>query len=485
MTLGEVAAAIGAVCPDAAKGLRVCRVSADSRQTEKDDLFVAIKGERFDGHAFVEQARANGAVACICRRGGWRAGSGRSTIPLLEVDDTIAALGRLATHYRARFSPPATIVIAVTGSNGKTTTKSMIDHVLRHSIKGCCSPRSFNNAIGVPLSILSADSDDRYMIIEIGSNARGEIASLGRIVMPDVAVITSIGDAHTEGLGDLNAIAAEKASLLTYVRAGGLAIVNVDNPAIRTHLHRASRVRMVTIGRSAGADWRVTGVRGTMRLTEFELDGEYHVELPMPGIHHATNAAAAFCVAAEFGLSRSEIAERLRSFKALDGRTRLYDLGDIKLIDDTYNANPASMIAALQTMRHENHRRRVFVMGDMLELGQSGPAQHVRMVRAAYDAGIDVLVTVGPTTARAAASLCRAAVPPKSICCEDAHSAAEVLLAVLAPGDTVWVKGSRAMALDRAVARVRADYGRRRDPQRSKAGPGRCGAGSPAVSLAP
>lgn len=502
MSLSEVAAAIGSPCPPDAGDIRIRRITTDSRSAGPGDLFVAIKGDRFDGHEFIDQAASKGAVACLCCRDGVDRHHPAASIRLLQVGDTITALGALAAHYRARVMPASTTVVAVTGSNGKTTTKCMIDHVLRGSIKGCSSPRSYNNAIGVPLSILATEADDRYLIAEIGTNAPGEVAALAAIVSPDVAVITSIGEAHTEGLGDLHAIAAEKASLLDHVRAGGLAVVNIDRPELRANLRQASECSALTFGRASDADLRVIRLQGNACHTTCELcyrvqprdpdqgpgrerrvvqprsgawgsggrrmlahshsDGCYHVELSMPGVHHATNAAAAFGVAREFGLTGKEIVDRLGGFAPVDGRTQLYDLGDLRLIDDAYNANPASMAAALETMRLEDDpRRRVFVMGDMLELGSFSSALHRRVMLAVYEAGIDVLVAVGPAMADALEVIGALAVGPRIIRCDDADAAGDLLLRIIEPGDTVWIKGSRAMQLDRVVSRVRADYGRR------------------------
>ncbi len=502
MSLSEVAAAIGSPCPPDAADIRIRRVTTDSRDAEPGDLFVAIKGDRFDGHEFIDQAASKGVVACLCRHDGVDKRRPGSSIGLLEVGDPITALGALAAHYRARVMSASTAVVAVTGSNGKTTTKCMIDHVLSGSIKGCSSPRSYNNAIGVPLSILATETDDRYLIAEIGTNAPGEVAALAAIVSPDVAVITSIGEAHTEGLGDLHAIAAEKASLLDHLRPGGIAVVNIDKAELSANLLQASQCRTLTFGRASDADLRVIRVRGSACHTTCELcyrvqpcdpdqgpererpvvqpragawrsgqcrmlahshsDGCYRVELPMPGVHHATNAAAAFGVAREFGLTGKEIVDRLGGFAPVDGRTRLYELGDLRLIDDAYNANPASMAAALETMRLEDDpRRRIFVMGDMLELGRFSPALHRRVMLAVYEAGIDVLVAVGPAMADAVEVIGALAVGPRIIRCDDADAAGDLLLRIIEPGDTVWIKGSRAMQLDLVVSRIRADYGRR------------------------
>jgi len=289
MTLGNVAAALGTVCDPNISQIVIRRITTDSRDVQPGDLFFALRGPRFDGHQYAGQALAKGAVACVC---DYRFDAAIGSGPLLSVDDTLAALGRLAIHYRHVVLPVSTVVIAVTGSNGKTTTKCMIDHILSGEFKGRSSPKSFNNAIGVPLTLLSADLNDRYLVVEVGSNSPGEVAALAAMVSPNVAVITSIGEAHLEGLGDLHAVAAEKTSLLRSVRPAGFAVVNVDRPEILPSLAAAGRTRLLTFGVDQSAKLCVTRRRANLYGTAFELEGRYQVNLPMPGAHHATNAAA-------------------------------------------------------------------------------------------------------------------------------------------------------------------------------------------------
>ncbi|UCE61256.1 MAG: UDP-N-acetylmuramoyl-tripeptide--D-alanyl-D-alanine ligase [Phycisphaerales bacterium] len=460
MLLKEIAEAIGSSAPASEAKIPVRGVSIDSREMKPGDLFIAVQGARFDGHDFIGQAAIKGAGAFVCRRDKVGQLPGDVVIPRLVVDDTIEALGRLATYYRREVMPAYTTVVAVTGSNGKTTTKRMIDHVLGQSMKGRSSPRSFNNNIGVPLTILSGEADDRYMIAEIGTNAPGEVAALSAMVAPDIAVITSVGQAHLEGLSDLAGVAAEKASLLDHLRPEGLAVVDADSPELEPLLEKAGGIRMVTFGTSQYAALRLTSVRGTMDRTTFELDGRYHMVLPMPGVCHATNAAAAFAVALEFGVGVDEIAKRLKGFTPPDGRTRVLTMGQMKVINDTYNANPSSMLAAVNTLRQASGRRRVFIMGDMLELGAASPGLHRDVVGAICRAGIEVLVAVGPQTTEAVHSVAETPGGVRFVCCDDVDAAGKVLPTILLPGDTVWIKASRAMQLDQLVDDLRIKLGK-------------------------
>ena len=243
LKLDVVADALGGVCrsDDDPQTITIHRVAIDSRDAQTGDLYVAIRGERFDGHRFMAEAVSRGAVACVAQRDHPLASE--LSAPVSLVDDTVKAMGRLASYYRREVLPASATVIAITGSKGKTTTKRMIDHVLCRSLTGVAAPKNFNNDIGVPLTLLSAPANARYVVVEIGSNAKGEVAALAEMTAPDAAVITSIGEAHMEGLGDLEAIAAEKGSILDHVRPGGLAVVNIDQPEIMPFVRRFTRGR--------------------------------------------------------------------------------------------------------------------------------------------------------------------------------------------------------------------------------------------------
>lgn len=457
LSLEQIAKAINAQSHDLPEHLSAGGVSVDSRSIARGDLFFAICGERFDGHEFTGRALQKGAVACVCaREHGVGAAGNRG--PFLFVDDTATALARLAAYYRSNVMAPSTQVVAVTGSNGKTTTKRMIDHILGKTLQGRASPKSFNNHIGVPLTLLAVEADDRYVIAEIGSNAPGEVATLGALVRPDVAVITSIGEAHLERLGDLHGVAAEKTSLLDSLQPSGLAVVNVDQHEIRPFLERRMNGRLLTYGQVPGVRLPGTVVRSDLSGTTFELEERYRIRLTFPGPHHVANATAAFAVGRWFGIDPVEIARQLETFEPGEGRAKVYTDNGVTVVDDSYNANPTSMNAAIETMRSVGGEaaRRVFVMGDMLELGRCTDAFHERVVRNVMEAGIEVLVTVGEQTGKAVRAVGQAKAFPCCISCENTDTATEALVNLVSRGDVVWIKGSRAMQLDRVVDSLRA-----------------------------
>ena len=464
LTLGEAASAIGANPPAASASLTVDRVITDSREIHAGDLFVAIRGKRFDGHAFLAEAARRGAVACLCDFEGASSlefdGHADAIVPMV-VDNTISALGRLAAYYRREVVSSTTEVIAITGSNGKTTTKLMLHHLLSASLLGRCAPGSFNNEIGVPLTLLSAERDDRYLIVEIGTNAPGEVAHLAQMAAPTIGVITSVGEAHLAGFGDLTAIAAEKASLMDHVASGGLCVVNIESDELANQMGQPRGCEVWTVGRTSGAKFAVAEVEGSLVGTTFTLSGFGRVHVPLPGSHHAVNAAAAMAVARRLGLLGEDMIRRLRSFVPPAGRAQRVRIGDFTLMDDTYNANPASVVAAIDSLSLVKQGRRVFVLGDMLELGDASARLHRAIVRRMVDAKVDLLLTVGKKTRQAAGEVKNEGADMMIVACEDSDSAGDALVSLLQPGDTVWIKASRELRLEKIVERVRSSHGER------------------------
>lgn len=461
LTLQEAIAAMGGRVRDGVAAASVAAVSTDSRTLSAGELFFAIAGERFDGHCFVVDALrrgASGAVVCAARGPDLArvvaAEAPEARGPLVFVDDPVAALGRLAAFHRRQL---AAEVIAVVGSNGKTTTKAMIAHVLSGRRRGRASPRSFNNAIGVPLTLLAADAADEFLVVEVGTNAPGEVSALGAIVQPDLAVITSIGEEHLEGLGDLHGVAREECAILRALRKGGFAAVNGDAPEVRAHLP-ADGPTIATFGRSDDADLRVSDVAYAHPWLTFTLNRRFAYRLRMAGVHNALNAAAAALVAKRLMLDHVEIAERLASFAPPPMRGEIIEVGGVTVYNDAYNANPSSARAALDAFAAlPCERQRIVVFGEMRELGSQTPALHEALARRLAQERVQRVLLVGaavgwmhPTLAAARGQ------GPVVECFSDVPAVAARLSDLAQPGDTLLLKASRAVGLERVLEALRA-----------------------------
>lgn len=465
LEFSEVLAATGGLVRGDVPTLSIGGVSTDSRSVRPGDLFFALSGEKFDGHDYVGEALRRGAAGAVVSaerhervaRGLSEEFEGRRPL-LVRVDRPVAALGRLAAYHRQQH--PAS-VIAVVGSNGKTTTKEMIHHVLKSRLKGRASPKSFNNEIGVPLTLLSAEPGDDYLVVEVGTNHPGEIAALGEIVRPDMVVLTCIAEEHLEGLGDLDGVAEEETSILRFLAPRGFAAVNVDAPQIRKHLPPASfggeGGRIATFGSAEDADLRVTRVVYEAPWLQFELNGRFAYRLHMPGAHNATNAAGAIAVARRLGFAPEEIAEQLASFVPPPMRGEVLRLGDVRLINDAYNANPHSALAALEMLHAlAAGGRRIVVFGEMRELGDHAAALHRRVAERLREERVDHILLVGRAVEFMHDALRGGGLfHPTVECCESPEECGQRLAALVRPGDVILLKASRAVGLERAVEPLR------------------------------
>lgn len=439
----------------------------DSRVCRPGQVFFALKGECTDGHAFVPDAAAAGAALAVIESpdllpAGWRERIGPMAV--LHTAGVGAGLLRLAAAHRRRLEN--TSVIAVGGSNGKTTTVRLLSAVLGATLRGSASVKSFNNAVGVPLTILGAKRSDQFLVCEVGTNAPGEIAPLAEVVAPDVAVITSVGREHLEGLSSLAGVAAEEASLLGGLVPGGLAVLpaGVDELAgpARKRLAQVAGATAVTFGFGEDADLRVTDC-GHVRSedgvwTRFRVNGREWYDVPLAGRHNALNATAALAVARRLGVPDELAREGLRGVKGAEMRMQIARVpvegGHVEVYNDAYNANPESMIAALATFADLSRGagRRVAVLGDMLELGDAAPDLHREIgASIAAEGSADVVVTVGPLAGFIAERLSRSW-PADRIVPIDDPDRAESAAGLLRAGDAVLLKGSRRMGLERVVA---------------------------------
>lgn len=421
-------------------------VSTDSRRLTAGELFVAIRGERFDGHDFIADAVARGAAAILAETGRGSAPAGGP--PLVRVSDSVAALGLLAAAHRRALRGQ---VIAVAGSNGKTTTKLMIHHLLSGRFRGTASPGSFNNQIGVPLTLLAASPDDDYVVVEIGTNARGEVASLAAMASPDVGVITSVGEEHLEGLGDRAGVAAEECALLPHIRLRGRALVNVDSPEVGPHLH-AGPSALLTLGRTPSAALRLRSARVEPPWTCAETSDGLSFRLPLCGVHNADNALAAIAVARSFGVSDDEIVARLSTVALPGMRNQVVQVGGVTIINDAYNANPPSVVAALDFLEAvPTTGRRWAVLGEMRELGAASAVQHRRVAGEAARRSIAGFVLVGAAAELMGPALLADGIDRRVERCADAEDCARFLARALQPGDVLLLKASRAVQLERVL----------------------------------
>ena len=460
LVLSEIIEAIEGRAATAVPPMSVGGVSTDSRSVQAGELFFALTGPTFDGHAFLADALRRGAAGAVVA--AEKAAAATKTLRdagvsglLIEVKDPLEALGKLATFHRGQSSAD---VIAVVGSNGKTTTKAMIDHVLQAKHKGRSSPKSFNNEIGVPLTLLSAEAADDYLVVEIGTNSPGEVTRLAALAKPEMAVITCIGEEHLEGLGDLDGVAKEECSVLEHVERGGFAAVNSDWPLIREYLPDHG-LKVATFGRNKSADLRVTETRFEDPWLNFTVNDRFPYRLRMPGAHNALNAAAAITIALRWGMSHEEAAARLESFVALPMRSEVLYFNDVTLINDAYNANPDSALAAIDVLEAMPARgRRIVVFGEMRELGERAPELHRRVAERLRDSEINHVLLVGTAAEMMAGVLRRddTLFGPRVECFASVEECRAALLALVKEGDAVLLKASRLVALDRLVEPLRS-----------------------------
>jgi UDP-N-acetylmuramoyl-tripeptide--D-alanyl-D-alanine ligase len=427
----------------------VTGVCTDSRNVRAGDLFFALPGEHADGHAFVGDALRQGAVAAIVSRPDIVSDLPTRGVVIL-VDDTVKALGRLGAFHRRQL---AAQVIAVTGSNGKTSTKMMIDHILGGRMHGRAAVKSFNNEIGVPLTLLSAERGDEYLVVEIGTNAPGEVSQLGAMTLPDIALITSISESHLAGLGDVDGVATEKLSLLRHLKPGGCAVVNTDYEVVRRLLSQETGPRLLTFGSGDGADLRLTEIRTEKEGIWFQVNGRLEVRLPVLGRHNAMNAVGAMAVARRLGLTHEEIAERLATFALPAMRLQRVDCGGgVTVINDAYNANPASMREALQVLADFPARgKRICVLGDMLELGDRSADLHRQLGEQVGESNVSLAICVGEHAKAMAQAAKRVRSTLKTRCHQNSSLAAKAIRSLVKRGDVVLVKGSRGVQMERVV----------------------------------
>lgn len=424
----------------------ITQISTDSRTISKDDLFVALVGEKFDGHDFIDVARQGGASGVVVSK---RTETGLPIV--IEVEDSLIALGDIAAFHRSKFDLP---VVAITGSNGKTTTKDMTASVLSRRFAVFQSEKNYNNQIGIPSRLLELDDNSQLGVLEIGTNQPGEIERLSQIVKPTVGVITNIGHSHLEFLGSLEGVAEEKGSLVERVEC---AVLNIDDP-MTPRLTRRVCGKITTFGCSGDADVSAHEIEiqslGKPSFT-LQINGKdaTRVSLPCLGIHNVLNALAAASVGIWAGLTSAEICDGLENYAPANMRMQPIECDGLYIINDAYNSNPDSLKHALEFLsRMHTSGKRIAVLGDMLELGQESKKLH-------FDAGMNlpaniaVLISVGTRSLdiiRGAAGRIET-----TFACETPEAAARQLREFSQSGDLVLIKGSRGMKLEQIVDEYR------------------------------
>ena len=437
----EIAAAVGGrLLQD---GGSITRVSTDSRDIQTGDLFVPLVGERFDGHAYLDMALSKGAAGCLC------AAAPETLLPekfYIAVEDTERALGDLAGWYRRKFAIP---VVQVTGSAGKTTTKEMLAAVLGQHFNTLKTLANYNNFIGTPQTLFRLEQGHEAAVIETGMDHFGQIARMGEMVQPTVAVITNVGDAHIGNLdGTRQGVLRAKSEIFAHLAPDGLAVLNGDDPLLNT---LALPFKTLRCGEGAGCNVRVTdvverGIEGVSCTVTTEK-GSYALSIPSPGRFMIYSASMGVAIGEQLGLSRQEIIDGVAAYTPTGSRMRLLPRPDNRLIiDDCYNANPQAMEAALEILADTACRRRVAVLGDMGELGPISHDAHLEVGRVTARLGLDAVIAIGPKSAAIAETA-----GPRALHFDTVQQALPALREQLTPGTAMLVKASHAMEFGKIV----------------------------------
>jgi UDP-N-acetylmuramoyl-tripeptide--D-alanyl-D-alanine ligase len=420
--------------------------SIDSRTLTAGDLFIAIAGERFDGHEYVQTALEKGAVGAIVAAGKDVAGD---PLRLLQVEDTVKALQLLGAAARRLWGKP---LLAVTGSAGKTTTKEILAHILATRFRVMKSSGNLNNHIGLPLQLLKLEAEHDLAVVEMGMNHAGEIRALGALAHHDLAVVTTVAPVHLEFFGSLKEIARAKYEIIETLHSGGVAVLNADDEYV-CQFGRDFKGKVVTFGTKRAADVsahniKLNGAEGST----FDLvvgSVEEPVTFPLVGEHNIYNALAAAAAAMERGLTPSQAAVALSSIAPPDKRGQVLQIGGATIINDCYNSNPRALAAMVDTLASMKAQRRILVVGEMLELGPTAEALHRESGKHAAEKKIDLVIGVRGMARAVAEAACGAGTQAQFV--ETPEQAGEWLAQNLRPGDAVLLKASRGVKLERAL----------------------------------
>lgn len=456
MTVDEITVATKGMREGGRPDLIVSSVSKDTRILSRGDLYVAIRGEKFDGHQFIKEAAQKGASGAMIQA-DWKGSQTRDPFFFIRVADTLEALGQWAGHWRQKFTIP---VIAVTGSSGKTTTKDMLASILGMRGLVCATQGNLNNLIGMPFSIFTMNLNHQFAVFEMGMNRLREIAKLAQIAGPTIGIITNVGRAHLEGVGGIEGAAKAKGELFEALTPSDLAVVNQDDPWIA---RMTTKARRKTFSLKNTANVFCTAIKACGDETEVTLttaSGAKEFKLPFRGQHLVADWLAAYCVCEELGITDVEIAEgsKKMTHAKMRGEESAFNDGII-LVDDTYNANPDSVAAALDSLSEKfPGRRKIAVLGDMLELGGFAEKLHGEVGARAAQSGVDVLLAYG-TFSRAMVEGFERGSGDEAFAFEEVALLNEKLKGLLKKDDVVLVKGSRDSRMERVVVFIRQYLG--------------------------
>ena len=431
------------------------QVTTDTRKIGAGDLFIALRGENFDGADFAADALAKGAAAVLVSAPlsvSVQKGLKNAKGAVLTVPDTLLAYQAIAHAWRMKFDIP---VVAITGSNGKTTTKDLTAAVLAGRGAVCRTAANYNNEVGLPLTLLGITEDDTAAVVEIGMRGLGQIAALAPVAAPTIGIVTNVCEVHMELLGSIENIAKAKAELVQAIPAGGTVILNADDERVAAMRSLAADgVRVLTYGIGGAADIHAEALRTTVDGSQFMVTwgSERHdYSIPLTGRHNVSNALAALATGFVLGLTPQEMQAGLRTLAPTKMRYEVHEVGARRFINDAYNASPSSMRAAIETTAALYHGRRIAVLGDMLELGAAAEEAHREIGKRVAELGFAALVTYGAQAAwmheaaqAAGCSICHHA--------ETHEAAAKYLREILVDGDTVLFKGSRGMKMEQIIA---------------------------------
>ena len=452
LTWDEMCAATGAhlYSGKIAGAAVIPQITTDTRKVASGDVFIALRGENFDGADFAADALHKGAAAVLITEpisADVQKSLKKEKGTVLTVKDTLAAYQAIAHAWRMKFDIP---VVAITGSNGKTTTKDLTAAVLSGRGAVCRTAANYNNEVGLPLTLLGITAEDTAAVVEIGMRGLGQIAALAPVAAPTVGIVTNVCEVHMELLGSIENIAKAKAELVEAIPAGGTVILNADDERVAAMRSLAGEgVRVLTYGIAAAADVRAEALRCTADGSQFMVtwaNERHDYSIPLAGRHNVSNALAALAAGFVLGLTPQEMQTGLSHLSASKMRYEVYEVGAWRFINDAYNASPSSMRAAIETTATLYAGRKIAVLGDMLELGAAAEAAHRNIGKRVAELGFDALVTYGPQAQwmheEAEAAGCAAHHT------ETHEAAADVLRQLLADGDTVLFKGSRGMKME-------------------------------------